>query len=122
MLNNGKNDLEKFDPRSDGLVFIRYSFTSKSYRIYNKRKQCVEESIHVVFDKAGGTNEGNTTGDNDSGNPPTATKKSDKGDNNRGSQGPSLGPEDESSTDLQNPSLSQAPHEESNPQFSEGYD
>ena len=53
MLNNGKDDLEKFDPRSDEGVFVGYSSSSKAYRIFNKRTQCIEESIHVVFDEDG---------------------------------------------------------------------
>ena len=33
--------------------FIGYSSSSKAYRIFNKRTQCIEESIHVVFDEDG---------------------------------------------------------------------
>ena len=54
VLNNGKDDLGKFDPRSDEGVFVGYSSSSKDYRIFNKRTQCIEESIHVVFDEDGG--------------------------------------------------------------------
>ena len=36
VLNNGKDDLGKFDPRSDEGVFVRYSSSSKAYRIFNK--------------------------------------------------------------------------------------
>ena len=53
VLNNGKDDLGKFDPRSDEGVFVGYSSSSKAYRIFNKRTQCIEESIHVVFDEDG---------------------------------------------------------------------
>ena len=53
MLNNGKDDLGKFDPRSDEGVFVGYSSSSKAYKIFNKRTQCIEESIHVVFDEDG---------------------------------------------------------------------
>ena len=53
MLNNGKDDLGKFDPRSDEGVFVWYSSSSKAYRIFNKQTQCIEESIHVVFDEDG---------------------------------------------------------------------
>ena len=52
MLNNRKDDLGKFDPRSDR-VFVGYSSSSKAYRVFNKRTQCIEESIHVVFDEDG---------------------------------------------------------------------
>ena len=32
-------------------MFIGYSSSSKAYKIFNKRTQCIEESIHVVFDE-----------------------------------------------------------------------
>ena len=51
MLNNGNNDLGKFDPRSDEGVFVGYSSSSTAYKIFKKRTQCIEESIHVVFDE-----------------------------------------------------------------------
>ena len=35
--NNGKDDLGKFDAKFDKALFIRYSSTSKAYRVYNKR-------------------------------------------------------------------------------------
>ena len=53
VLNNGKDDLRKFDPRSDEGVFVGYSSSSKAYRIFNKRTQFIEESIHVVYDEDG---------------------------------------------------------------------
>ena len=34
-------------------MFVGYSSSSKAYRIFNKRTQCIEESIHVVFDEDG---------------------------------------------------------------------
>lgn len=58
VLNNGKNELGKFDPRSDKEVFVGYSSTSKAYRIYNKKRQYMEESIHIVFDETKDTSEG----------------------------------------------------------------
>lgn len=36
LLNNDKEDLRKFNPRSYEGIFVRYSSTSKAYRIYNK--------------------------------------------------------------------------------------
>ena len=53
VLNNGKDDLRKLDPRSDEGAFVGYSSSSKAYRVFNKRTQCIEESIHVGFDKDG---------------------------------------------------------------------
>ena len=49
--NNGKDNLGKFDPRSDEGIFVGYSSNSKAYRVYNKRTKKFEESIHVVFDE-----------------------------------------------------------------------
>ncbi|XP_070050783.1 uncharacterized protein [Nicotiana tomentosiformis] len=50
VLNNGKEALGKFDAKSDEGIFLGYSSQRKSYQVYNKRTQCVEESIHVIFD------------------------------------------------------------------------
>ena len=42
---NTKDKLSKFDPG----VFLRYSSMSKAYRIYNKKTQTMEETIHLTF-------------------------------------------------------------------------
>ncbi|XP_038992978.1 uncharacterized protein LOC120116622, partial [Hibiscus syriacus] len=52
VLNNGKENLGKFDAKSDEGIFLGYSLNSKAYRVFNKRTLVVEESIHVVFDEA----------------------------------------------------------------------
>nr|XP_009597079.1 uncharacterized protein LOC104093065 [Nicotiana tomentosiformis] len=44
--------LGKFDAKSDEGIFLGYSSQSKAYKVYNKRTQCVEESIHVIFDES----------------------------------------------------------------------
>src|SRR5215467_12526228 len=49
--NNDKENLGKFDSKSDEGLFLRYSNRSKAYRVFNKRTCTVEESIHVVFDE-----------------------------------------------------------------------
>ena len=49
--NNGKDQLGKFDPRSDEAIFLGYSATSKAYKVLNRRTQKLEESIHVKFDE-----------------------------------------------------------------------
>ena len=49
ILVNGKEDLGKFDSRSDEGIFLGYSERSKAYRVFNKRTLVVEESIHVEF-------------------------------------------------------------------------
>jgi len=51
ILNNGKENLGKFDEKADNGIFIGYSSTSHAYRVYNKRLMNVEESVHVVFDE-----------------------------------------------------------------------
>jgi hypothetical protein len=48
---NTKDNLGKFDAKSDEAIFLGYSTTSKAYRIFNKRKMVVEESMNVVFDE-----------------------------------------------------------------------
>ena len=48
---NTKDNLGKFDPKSDVGIFLGYSNSSKAYRVYNKRTLAVEESMHVTFDE-----------------------------------------------------------------------
>ena len=48
---NTYENLDKFDPRSDEGIFVRYSTRSKAYIIYNKRTSTIEESLHVSFNK-----------------------------------------------------------------------
>ena len=50
ILNNGKDNLGKFDAKSDIRIFLGYSTNSKAYRVFNWRTKVVEESIHVKFD------------------------------------------------------------------------
>jgi len=51
VLNNGKENMGKFDEKYDNDIFICYSSNSHAYRVYNKRLMIVEESFHVVFDE-----------------------------------------------------------------------
>jgi len=51
VLNNGKENLGKFDEKVDHDIFIGYSLNSHAYKVYNKRLMIVEESVHVVFDE-----------------------------------------------------------------------
>nr|XP_009761871.1 PREDICTED: uncharacterized protein LOC104213984 [Nicotiana sylvestris] len=44
-----KDQLGKFDAKSDEGIFLGYSSQTKAYKIYNKRTQYVEESVHVIF-------------------------------------------------------------------------
>nr|KYP59259.1 Retrovirus-related Pol polyprotein from transposon TNT 1-94 [Cajanus cajan] len=51
VLNNGKEQLGKFDAKANEAIFLGYSTNSKAYRVYNKRTIIVEESVHVVSDE-----------------------------------------------------------------------
>ena len=46
---NTKDNLGKFDSKSDVGLFLGYSTSSKDFRVFNKRTMVVEESIHVIF-------------------------------------------------------------------------
>jgi len=49
VLNNGKDNIGKFDAKEDEGIFIGYCSHNHAYRIYNKQTMIVEESVHVVF-------------------------------------------------------------------------
>ncbi|WP_374695329.1 hypothetical protein ACEW7V_02450 [Areca yellow leaf disease phytoplasma] len=48
---NGKDNLRKFDAKSNEAIFLGYSLHSKAYRVFNKRTLTIEESMHVIFDE-----------------------------------------------------------------------
>ena len=48
---NTKDNLDKFDPKSDKGIFIGYSNRSKAFRIFNLRTNTIEETLHVSFDE-----------------------------------------------------------------------
>ncbi|CAA7027778.1 unnamed protein product [Microthlaspi erraticum] len=50
---NDKDQLGKFDARSDEGFFLGYSPNSVAYRVYNKRSKMIVESVNVVFDDGG---------------------------------------------------------------------
>ena len=52
ILNNGKDNLGKFDSKSDEGIFVGYSQHGHAYRVYNKRTILIEELVHVNFDEA----------------------------------------------------------------------
>src|ERR1044071_5638434 len=56
VLNNGKDNLGKFDPRSDEGIFLGYSHRSSAYKVFNKRTKKVKESVHVEFNEFSLTN------------------------------------------------------------------
>ena len=45
-----RENVGKFGSRSDEGIFLRYSSTSKAYRVYNKRTMKVMETVNVVID------------------------------------------------------------------------
>ncbi|XP_050895564.1 uncharacterized protein LOC127102206 [Lathyrus oleraceus] len=52
VLNNGKENLAKFDSKADEGILLEYSQSSKAYKVYKKRLCIVEESVHVSFDES----------------------------------------------------------------------
>ena len=51
ILNNGKDNLGKFDLKSNEGIFFGYSLHGYAYRAFNKRTMLVEESMHIAFDE-----------------------------------------------------------------------
>nr|GFA30021.1 retrovirus-related Pol polyprotein from transposon TNT 1-94 [Tanacetum cinerariifolium] len=49
MILNTLDNLGKFKAKGDECYFIRYSMSSKSFRVFNKRTKRVEENLHVEF-------------------------------------------------------------------------
>ena len=47
-----RENVGKFDSWSDEGIFLGYSFTSKAYRVYNKRIMKVMETVNIVIDKS----------------------------------------------------------------------
>ena len=47
-----RENMEKFDSRSNEGIFLGYSSTSKAYRAYNKRTMKVMETVNVVIDES----------------------------------------------------------------------
>ena len=47
---NNKLYLKKFDAKAQRGIFLGYFERSKTYKMYNSEKLCVEESMHVKFD------------------------------------------------------------------------
>ena len=47
---NDKEQLGKFQPKSDKSIFLGYSLNSRAYRVYNLHTQTIMESINVVID------------------------------------------------------------------------
>ena len=47
---NDRENLGKFDAKSDKGIFLGYSTNSRAYRVYNRHTKMVMESINVVID------------------------------------------------------------------------
>ena len=47
-----RENVGKFDSRSDEGIFLEYFSTFKAYRVYNKRTMMVMETVNVVIDKS----------------------------------------------------------------------
>nr|GEW64751.1 retrovirus-related Pol polyprotein from transposon TNT 1-94 [Tanacetum cinerariifolium] len=49
---NTIDHLGKFDGKADEGFFVRYSFNSKAFRVFNSRTRIVEENLHIRFCKS----------------------------------------------------------------------
>ncbi|GKC83959.1 retrovirus-related pol polyprotein from transposon TNT 1-94 [Tanacetum coccineum] len=49
-IHNHKDHLSKFDAKANDRYFLGYSYVSKAFRVYNTRRQQIEETYHVTFD------------------------------------------------------------------------
>ncbi|KAJ9546781.1 hypothetical protein OSB04_019324 [Centaurea solstitialis] len=50
-IKNDRDNLRKFDAKADDGFLVGYSTVSKAYCVFNKRRQTLEETIHVKFDE-----------------------------------------------------------------------
>ena len=50
--NNYKENLDKFDVKSELGYFLGYSKNSKSYTMFHDKNNCVEESSHILFEES----------------------------------------------------------------------
>ncbi|GJT29075.1 retrovirus-related pol polyprotein from transposon TNT 1-94 [Tanacetum coccineum] len=51
-IHNHKDHLGKLDAKADDGYFLGYSSVSKAFRVYNTRRQQIEETYHVTFDES----------------------------------------------------------------------
>ena len=49
---NTKGNLGKFDSKSFEAIFVRYSKTSKAYRVFNRSTLTIKESMHIKFEES----------------------------------------------------------------------
>ncbi|GJW34734.1 retrovirus-related pol polyprotein from transposon TNT 1-94 [Tanacetum coccineum] len=50
-IHNHKNHLGKFDEKADDGYLLGYSLVSKAFRVFNTRRQQIEETYHIIFDE-----------------------------------------------------------------------
>ncbi|GJV52670.1 retrovirus-related pol polyprotein from transposon TNT 1-94 [Tanacetum coccineum] len=50
-IHNHKDNLGKFDAKADDGYFLGYLFNSTAFRVFNTRRQQIEETYHVTFDE-----------------------------------------------------------------------
>nr|GEV33960.1 retrovirus-related Pol polyprotein from transposon TNT 1-94 [Tanacetum cinerariifolium] len=51
-IHNHKDHLGKFDAKVEDGYLLGYSFVSKAFRVFNTRRQQIEETYHVTFDES----------------------------------------------------------------------
>nr|GEZ28929.1 retrovirus-related Pol polyprotein from transposon TNT 1-94 [Tanacetum cinerariifolium] len=51
-IHNHKDHLGKFNAKADDGYFLGFSFVSKAFKVFNTKRQQVEETYHVTFDES----------------------------------------------------------------------
>jgi hypothetical protein len=51
-IHNHKDHLGKFDAKADDSYFLGYSLISKSFMVFNTRRQQTDETFHITFDES----------------------------------------------------------------------
>lgn len=51
---NDRDQLSKFDARSDKEMFLGYASNSRAYRVYNLKTRTIQVSMYIVLDDASG--------------------------------------------------------------------
>ncbi|GJR75382.1 retrovirus-related pol polyprotein from transposon TNT 1-94 [Tanacetum coccineum] len=51
-IHNHKDHLGKFDEKADDGYLLGYSLVSKAFRVFNTRRQQIEETYHITFDES----------------------------------------------------------------------
>lgn len=51
-IHNYKDHLGKFDAKADDGYFLGYSLVSKAFRVFNTRRQQIEETYHITVDES----------------------------------------------------------------------